>query len=312
MINDDSVIGGLAAELESALAPPEAGAAEEGAKAPAPPPGTPEEQRALLDDLRPLGFMGLLCAVSEAPPPEEEVHAELPGQVAARIRAQLAEDREKIVASGATAPPALPDDAPLADLVRVFLERKGEKAPLVLRKIVENAVYDFYELKEHALFVDDVGRALDVIKSVSGASDNAQTFMKRLAALSSDTAKFILGLFPEQLQLIYKIQANEAERREIDAAFDMFAPRVIWKRVFAIAKTLITREKRFRLALQVWARLHGVAITREHMGKIEAALAVKDTRALLARAIERAEMRRRILEFRKSHEATIAAIERAY
>jgi hypothetical protein len=136
--------------------------------------------------------------------------------------------------------------------------------------------------------------------------------MKRLAALSSDTAKFMLGLFPEQISLIYKVTQRQAERAEIDAAFDMFAPKVIWKRVFAILKSLLQKEKRFRLALTVWSRLHGVALTREHMEKLETYLAVKDTKDLVKRALARSAERKQLLDFTRAHSAEIAALESAF
>jgi len=308
MINDESVIGGLVAELEKAIEPPEEGK-------PAPPvtlPGTTEQLASLLADLRPLGPLGLLVAISDAPPPSDEVHLEVPTRIADKIRSQLAEDRAKIEASGATPPPAPAEGAALPELVTLFLERKGEKARLVLRKLVENVFYDFYELKEHGLFIDDVGRALEVIKGATGSTDNAQTFMKRLAALSQDTAKFMLGLFPEQIALIYKVAQNQAERSEIDAAFDMFAPRVIWKRVWAIMKALLQKEKRFRLTLQIWSRLHGVAITRDHMMKLEPILAVKDVKDLVQRAIDKEKERKALVEFIRARAAVIDAIEGAY
>jgi hypothetical protein len=293
-MTDDSVIGGLVAELETALTPP-----EEGAPAPAaPPPGSPEDLHALLEDVRALGVFGILVAVSDAPPPAGDVHAEIPRKVAEKLRAQLEGE--------------VPADAPLPELVRLFHAQKGAKSRMVLRKLLENTVFEFYDLRDHGLFVDDVGRILDVFKSASGSSDNAQAFMKRLAALSTDTAKFMLGLFPEQISLIYKVAQHQAERAEIDAAFDMFAPKVIWKRVFAILKSLLQKEKRFRLALTVWSRLHGVALTREHMAKLETYLAVKDTKDLVKRALEQKDARRALVEFTRKNAAEIAAIEESF
>ncbi len=314
-MTDESVIGGLAAELERSLEAPEAGA--EPAAAPADSlPGTAEERRSLLADAHELGLFGVLVAASDTGGPVEEVHAEIPRKVEERLRAQLAEDgggafpaEVRLQREGAEPPGA---GLPLPALVKLFHERKGGKSRLVLRKTVENAIFDFYDLKDHGLFIDDVGRILDVLKSAIGSTDNAQTFMKRLAALSNDTAKFILGTFPEQLALIYKISNREAERAEIDAAFDMFAPKVIWKRVFAIAKTLLQKEKRFRLALTVWSRLHGIALGREEQAKLETYLAIKDVKELVRRSIARAAERRALLEFRRAHLGTISALEAAF
>jgi hypothetical protein len=305
MITDDSVIGGLVEELQRATEPP-----EEGAAPPPPAAGSPDDLRDLLEDVRKLGVFGILVAISDAGPPAEEVHREIPGKVAERIRAQFQEDDEKLLADGGKPEPVA--DMPLHELVKVFHERKGAKSRQVLRKIIENAIYEFYDLKDHALFVDDVGRILDVFKSASGSTDHAQSFMKKLASLSSDTAKFMLGLFPEQINLIYKVSRHEAERTEIDAAFDMFSPRVIWKRVFAILKTLLAKEKRFRLALTVWGRLHGVAISREDMTKLETYLAVKDTKDMVKRAIQRRAERKQLLEFVAAHEKDIRALEESF
>jgi hypothetical protein len=294
-MTEDPVLGGLREELAKLSEEPGAT-----------PPGPPEELDALRADLDALGIFGLLVAISNAGAPTDDVRAELPRKIAERIRAQLAEDAEK----GGPAAPA--DGLAFPELLAHYREGKGSKGAQVLRKLVENTVYEFYDLKDHALFVDDVARVLDVFRAAGGAGDDVKSFVKRLAALSSDTAKFILGLFPEQLALIYKVAQREAERKEIDEAFDGFGPRAIWKRVFAIAKALLQKEKRFRLAVTLWARLSGVTISREQVSEIEKFLAVKDTNELVRRAIARKEARAALLAFRRANEREIAALEAVY
>lgn len=278
--SEDPVVGGLLEELAKTL---------EEQDAPDP------ELEALREDVRALGYFGLLVAMSDAPAPTEEVRAELPAKIIERIRQQLGAEAEGRLLS-------------LAEAVAAYRAAKGAK---VLRKLIENAIYDFYDLKEHGLFVDDVGRILDIFRASAGATDDIKMFVKGLAALSSETAKFMVGLFPEQINLIYKITRREAEKKEIDDAFDSFGPRAMWKRIFAITKTLIPKEKRFRLALTLWARLSGVPITREQILDLEKHLAVKDTKDLVKRAVERKEARRALVEFRKAHAAEIGAIEAA-
>ena len=293
-MTQQSVLGGLIEELGSQLGEAEGALAtgEPGERAPL--AGPREAVVRLREDLRSLGFFGLLIAISEAPAPSEEVFRELPAKLTERIRSDLQD---------------APAGLPLKELFELYCERKGSKGRQVLRKLFENTIFDFFDLREHGLFVDDVSRVLDLFKSAQGEGDDVRTLLKRLAALSSETAKFILGLFPEQIELIYKVSRREAERKEIDAAFDAFAPRVLWKRLFAIAKTLIQKEKRFRLALTLYARLHGVPIGREHVTGIEKHLAIKDTRDLIARALERADARAKLREFFKAHEADLAAME---
>jgi hypothetical protein len=295
---EDPVLGGLLSELEKTIEEP----------GPAP-PGPPEELEALRADLRGLGVFGLLLAISDAPPPSEEVRAELPARIAERIRAQLAEEEAKAEAEGKPAAAAAPAGATFPALLAHYREHKG---PKVLRKLVENAVYEFYDLRDHGLFVDDVARVLDLFRASTGAGDDVKAFVKGLAALSSDTAKFMLGLFPEQIQLIYKVGQRQAERREIDEAFEGFGPRAIWKRVFAIVKTLIQKEKRLRLAITLYARTQGVAISREQVLEIEKHLAVKDTGDLVKRAIARKDARAALLAFRREHADEIGALEATY
>lgn len=286
-MTDDSVLGGLAEELAKLV--------EEPGDAPL----VPADLEALRADLAPLGIFGLLVAISEAPAPSEEVHAELPKKVAERVRAQLAED-----------PAAAPSpDLAFPALLAHYRDAKGAK---VLRKLVENAIFEFYDLKDHGLFIDDVARVLDVFRATTGAGDDAKAFVKRLAGLSNDTAKFMLGLFPEQLALIYKVAQRQAERQEIDDAFDGFGPRAIWKRVFAIVKSLIQKEKRFRLAMTLWARFHGVSISREQVNEVEKFLAVKDTKELVKRAIARKDARAALVAFRSGHADAIGALEAVY
>lgn len=267
------------------------------------PPGPPEEIEALRADLRDLGVFGLLVALSDAPPPDPALAAELPAKLVERLRAQLAAD----AAREGTAAPS--EGLAVADVLALYRDKKGAQ---ILRKAIENTIYEFYDLREHALFVDDVGRVLDLFRASRGPTDDIKMFVKRLAALSSETAKFMLGLFPEQISLIYKVARREAERAEIDEALEGFGPRAIWKRIFAILKALLQHEKRLRLALTLWGRMQGTEITREHMAGLDKYLAVKDNKALVLRAIERKEARAALVAARKARAADLAALEGAF
>ncbi len=255
-------------------------------------------------------MFGLLLAMSDAPPPSEAVAAELPTKIAERLRAQLAEDaakgRDPAAAGAGAASPAA--DRPLAELFALYRERRG---PALLRKAIENTIYEFYDLRDHGLFVEDVARVLDLFRASRGGTDDIKSFVKGLAALSSNTAKFMLGLFPEQLSLIYKISRREAEQPEIDEALEAFGPRAMWKRTFAILKSLIQNEKRLRLAITLWARLHGVDAAREHVLGLDRWLAVKDVKELIRRALERKEARAALIAMRRARAAEIGAIEDA-
>ncbi len=252
----------------------------------------------LAPDLAETGLFGLLATIAGAPDPTDEVFLEVRRRIEDRVRAGLREE-------GVTEAEA----ALLPELLRLYAERKGSRGPDLLRKLVANAIFEFYELKEHGLFVDDVSRIFDLYRSGGGTGDDIRAFFRALMALSSETARFMLGLFPGQMPLIFRIGQRAAERKEIDAALDEFAPAVVQKRLFAVVKSLLQKEKRFRLACIVWARLHGIALGREHLDRLEPVLAVKDTKELVKRALETAPARERWLQFRRARAADVAALE---
>lgn len=266
-----------------------------------------DELAKLRDDVGPnggLGVFGLLVSLAEAPAPSEEIFAEVPRQLGQRLALALTEDEVPI-----------PEGADLAQLISLYREKKGEKGRHTVRRVFENTLYEFYELRDHGLFVEDVGRVLDILRAARpGETEDMKAFFKGLAALSSDTAKFMLGLFPEQIALIYKVAARQAERKEIDDAFDSFGPRPMEKRVFAVLKTLLQKEKRLRLAVTLWARLHGVDLQREVLEKVEKHLAVKDTRDLVAQALATAPARTALRAFagEPSRARTLETIEGLY
>jgi len=285
MLIRDDVLGGIDEAIEEALEEP---------NAELPPP---DALRALRPDLSRLGLFGLITILPNSPPPTEEVYAEQARQVTWRLLRGLQPDDAPIDLDGAP---------PLETVLARYAEAKGES---VTRRAIENELFEFYDLQDHGLFVDDVTKAFDVVRATRPPTDDVKTFIRAAARLSGQTAKFILGLFPEQIQLIHRITMRQAEPHEIDKAFCDFGPRAIRLRLYGVLASLLQNEKRIRLSLTLWARGRGVAITREQVLAIPDYLELKSHAKLLHRAVERHDAIRAFLEFREAHPA-IAALER--
>jgi hypothetical protein len=285
MLLTDRVLAGVEEALSSAIEEPK--------------PGWPDADalRALREDLAPLGLFGLLTALSEAPAPSEGVHRDQVDQVRRRLLQGLDDGGQE---------PDLAAAPPLVDVLERYLRDKGDR---VTRRAIENALFDFYDLQDHGLFVDDVAKGFDVVRATRGDTDDIKGFIRAATRLSGETAKFVLGLFPEQIQLIHRISERTAEPHEIEAAFDAFGPRAIRLRLFGVCGTLIEKEKRFRLAITLWARGRGVAITREHILGIVKHVEVKTLDKLVMRAVAQADARRALIAFAEAH-PVVAAIER--
>lgn len=292
MLTDD-VVGGLRADLERAIEEPEA----EGV-----PRAAPDALRALSHDLGQLGWFGALVAASDAPPPADDFFDDIVGG----IRKGL--DGEE-------------DDSPLAariDRAIAAYERSRDTETDALgtprertpRRRIAEALYEHFALDEHALFVEDVERVLELLRT-GGAASDTKAFVRGLTRLSSDAARFIVGLFPGNVDLVYAIGNRNAERSAIEAVFDDFAPPAIWKRLPAIMNALIQKDKRFRLAITLWARLRGVAIRPEHIRGVGTLLEARSSTPLLERLLAHTEQRSALLAFEQRHRDELEAIARA-
>ncbi|GIW72690.1 MAG: hypothetical protein KatS3mg102_2232 [Planctomycetota bacterium] len=327
----DRATGGLEQAIARALEELEAGAA---------PLASPEALRALAADLDRLGWFGVLVAASEAPPPSDELYEDIIDGIRRGLVAALGEAGPG-PAPGAEPPPA-PEPlapsaqpralAPLEELIERHLARpllagepspeqaaspdqgvgpRGRRAARTTRRAIAEALYEHFGLDEHGLFVEDVERVLDLFRSAGAGSSDTKAFIRGLSRLSSDAARFIVGLFPGHIQTVYELTRRTAERREVEAVFDEYAPPAIWKRLPAVLKALIQKDKRLRLAITLWARLHGVDIRPEHVHGVERYLEVKSSRALLERLLARAEQRAALLAFHDRRRAVFEALLRA-
>jgi hypothetical protein len=279
----DVVVGGLAADIESALDEPDA----EGA-----PQADTDALRALAADLERLGWFGILVAASASPAPEQDFFDDIAGG----LRKGLAGE-----------------DADRAEALEALIDRAAaqaagtERSP---RRVIAEALYEHFALDQHSLFVEDVERVLELLRT-GGAQSDTKGYIRGLTRLSSDSARFIVGLFPGNLELIYAIGNRTAERQDIDAVFEDFGPPAIWKRLPAIMNALIQKDKRFRLAVTLWARLHGVDIKPEQVQAVSGLLETKTTKPLLEALVANAEKRAAILRFQDAQKDAHAAIHRA-
>ncbi|MHC4830394.1 MAG: hypothetical protein ACYTFT_08575 [Planctomycetota bacterium] len=266
--------------------------------------GAPEKEAllSLRADLKALGYFGLLVCLSEAVSPEAAVHTEHVDAIRKRLLQGLAGDPEAEV--DLEAAPALPE------LIEQYKEAKGESGAKLTRRALENALFDFYDLDDHGMFVDDVKKCFDAFRAAAPPHEDIKDLIRKLAHMSSDTARFILGLFPEQLELIHRIGSRMTQPHELDRAFDDFGPGAIRMRLWAVTQTLLQREKRLRLAITLWARERGVAIGRDAILTVPEILEVKSTKKLIVRACEREAYRKELLAFMAERQATLDAVHK--
>ena len=204
---------------------------------------------------------------------------------------------------------AKPDDS-LVDLLAAH--KAQSNAEQTACRLIAEAVHSHFELDQHSLFVEDVERALQLTRVAGGAAEDTKSFVRQCSRLSAMSAAYIVGLFPGHIELIFAIKKREADPKTIDAVFDSFAPPAIWKRLGAITKAMIQKEKRFRLAVTLWARLHGVNFDGGNLTPLEAMIEVKSAASILESALGNTTMRDGLRAFHAEHAATLRALLRAF
>lgn len=249
-------------------------------------PADPEQVRLLLAELKELGMFDLLISLTKESVFEPELCDEIAEHFGERLVGLLTEDARS----------ALPDDAGLGATIDAFIADKRDTRRVLLHKTFCNFLFQYYDLTDYGLFVDDVSRLIKLC-SASSTTGNTREFARLLVGLSRKTARFVLGTLPGNLELNYKISRDAASEAEIDRFFANFAPKVIGRRMMAILEALLRQELRLRAALTIYGISRGVTVGKAKLVDVADCLEV----VALDKLVERAQ------ETRASRTAMMAA-----
>jgi hypothetical protein len=259
--------------------------------------GPKDELEVLAEDLKVLGILGFMLSLGKELEPEEGIFQELPTRLGDALKERITSHDPSIVPEGG-----------LADHIETFLRLKKRKGRELLRKVLENLMFEFYDLKWHGFFVDDVSRILDLLKCTRPGQEVKQ-FLKSLARVTRESARRTLGLFPMQTELVFRVGQSQATGREVDQALDEFAPRVMYKRLFTILTRLIPKESRFRLTLILYGRMRGLNVTGDHIQALSESLYDGEVERIVELALERKEWRSRLVQHLKDKKEEIELLE---
>ncbi len=265
------------------------------------PPENAEDIKALKDELGSLGLFDFLLTMTSEPAFDAELCGEIDEHFGDKLVSLLKPDaREK-----------LPEDADLHAKIDAFIEDKSDTRRVLLHKTFCNFLFQYYELNDYGLFVDDVSRLIKLC-SESGLAGNARRFMRLLVGLSKKTARFVLGTLPGNMELNYDVVRDAASQRKIDRFFERFAPKVIGRRLMAVMEALLREELRLRAALTIYGISRGVTVGKAKLLEVADHLEVVKFDRMIERAKETRASRQQLLAAWKERESLLKAYDRLF
>lgn len=199
---------------------------------------------ALREDLRTLGLTGTLALLAQGDAPDQALATEA-------VEAVMTELVQKAGEGGT-----------LSEMLTRYSGRKGNKGRELARKLIGRTFLELYGLQGHGLVGDDVVRALDFAARSRGDGD-ARGVARALARFGKAPARVVLGHLEEQIHLVHRLQTEELMPSEIDKPLLEFAPKIFAARLPSMLKSLLPTEPKVRLAVVLWARLRGVALSKD-------------------------------------------------
>lgn len=221
-----------------------------------------------------MGLFGALLALCDPPAPDPAVREELPGALG----------RDLADALGA------PPGTPLPALLERYQAAKGERGPDLLARLVARVAHELYDLSAHRLVQEDVLAAWELL-AAGGPGQDARHTARRLARLSRNAARTVLGHLDQQLEFVHTLgqETGELPLAEIDRRLAEYAPRLFAQRLPSMLKRLVGDEPRLRLAFVLWGRARGVVVGRAAIQGIGAHVVPERPEALVESLAARAE-----------------------
>ncbi len=264
-------------------------------------PEDPEQVKALLAELKQLGMFDLLISLTSEPEFDADLCDEISEHFGEKLEGLLSE----------SARTALDDDAGLGAKIDAFIADKKDTRRVLLHKTFCNFLFQYFDLTDYGLFVDDVSRLIKLC-SASSLSGNARSFARLLVGLSRKTARFVLGTLPGNLELNYKVARDAASEEEIDRFFANFAPKVIGRRMMAVMETLIRQELRLRAALTIYGISRGVSVGKTKLVEVADFLEVVKVDRLVSRAQETRASRTALMQAWQERSEQLQAYDRLF
>lgn len=257
----------------------------------------PEDRwEALRQDADALGLFGLLAALAEpSPVADPTIREELVGPI----------DRDLKDALGDT------DDVGLPVRFERFLKAKGARGPEQLALGTARVIHEVYDLRQHRLGQEDALAACDLL-AWGGPGADARETAKRLARISRQASRVVLGHLSEQLELVHSLgQDEQVAWLQVDGRMHEFAPRIFAQRLPSMIRFLVADEPRLRFAFVLWARLRGVTLTRAGVQSIATHITPEKPMALIE-ALETRRDARAALRAANAAWPVASAIERVF